>query len=158
MGQNRPQTATEKRFARIRGDIPSTAPRKVFRPPPPPPTTSSNPQVHPAGARGSTAASKKRRRPSKKLVATLEELVDALPEVEELAPAPPARIVKGEMERFGESMARLVAGGGAKTGLGDGEDTARKTANPAGNRWAALRGYISATVEQNPAFSEKKEA
>lgn len=118
-------------------------------------------------------ASTKRRRPNKKLVATLEDLADALPDVEEkeeegkvrqksLRSRPGAlkrkeRVVKGEMERFGESMARLVEGGGAKGGLGGGEGE-KKEANPTGNRWAALRGYISSTMEQNPAFSKDGKA
>ena len=27
---------------------------------------------------------------------------------------------------------------------------------PTANRWAALRGFISSTMEQNPAFAEKQ--
>ena len=66
------------------------------------------------------------------------------------------RIVKGEMDRFGESMARLVGGGGAEGGLGRGREAGgEKQANPTGNRWAALRGYISSTMEQDPAFAKK---
>lgn len=120
-------------------------------------------------------AAAKRRRPNKKLVATLEDLADALPDVEEkgeqgkvrqrsLRSRPGAlrrkeRVVKGEMERFGESMARLVGGGGASGGLGGGDgQTEKKEANPTGNRWAALRGYISSTMEQNPAFSKDGKA
>lgn len=119
-------------------------------------------------------AATKRRRPNKKLVATLEDLADALPDVEEkseegkvkqksLRSRPGAlkrkeRVVKGEMERFGESMARLVGGGGAAGGLGGGKEGEGKEANPTGNRWAALRGYISSTMEQNPAFSKDGKA
>ncbi|PKS06293.1 hypothetical protein jhhlp_007041 [Lomentospora prolificans] len=191
MAKTAPRTATEKRFARIRGEIPSTAPRKIHRPDAATSddfiqskrdrrTIKHSSFVHkiqkstPVGARGATATSTKRRRPNKKLVATLEDLVDALPEVEELSAEtvgkvrhkslksrPGAlkrkeKIVRGEMERFGMSMARLVAGGGARGGLGNGEEEGKKAANPTGNRWAALRGYISATMEQNPAFTEKK--
>ncbi|KEZ46374.1 hypothetical protein SAPIO_CDS0686 [Scedosporium apiospermum] len=179
-----PQSATEKRLARIRGEIPSTAPRKTYREGAA--TTDAFIQskrdrrtirhssfihkIQKSAPRAATSA--KRRRPSKKLVATLEDLVDALPEVEELSAEavgkvrhkslksrPGAlkrkeKIVRGEMERFGESMARLVAGGGATGGLGGGEGE-KKAANPTGNRWAALKGYISATMEQNPAFAAK---
>ncbi|GAB0137277.1 hypothetical protein EsDP_00005550 [Epichloe bromicola] len=153
----------------------------------------------------------KRRRPNNKLRTSLDGLADALPELqdgeggEEIlagkikhrslkskrgALKRKERIVKGEMERFGVSMAKLAGAGGAGTGTGtgtttsmsanknahvvgdnsDGEDsemTANTTkeqkesgsqatsAAPAAtaNRWAALRGYISSTMEQNPAFA-----
>ncbi|KAJ4297417.1 hypothetical protein N0V88_004339 [Collariella sp. IMI 366227] len=85
------------------------------------------------------------------------------------------KIVKGEMERFGRSLAQLaniqtaasaaavtVAGGmGAAgqekmdtemTGEKKGEQT-QPTATS--SRWAALRGFISATMEQNPAFLQQ---
>ena len=86
------------------------------------------------------------------------------------------RVVKGEMERFGVSMARLTGTPEerkrVKTPAGirghddeaemDGQEdqtvekTAPAQAAPAtANRWAALRGYISATMEQNPAFEGK---
>lgn len=140
----------------------------------------------------------KRRRPSKKLVATLESLADALPELDPEADGDAAqlragkvrhrslkskpgalkkkeRIVKGEMERFGFSLARLAAvpeaptvtetpakvkaraNGGKKAGTGtavkDGQQEAQPAARSTSNRWAALRGYISSTMEQNPAFT-----
>lgn len=85
------------------------------------------------------------------------------------------------MERFGVSMARLTGEksgevksvakpAGLQADEDDGDDdemdeeevktTAQNaSAAPApatANRWAALRGYISATMEQNPAFSGKK--
>lgn len=83
------------------------------------------------------------------------------------------------MERFGVSMARLTGESGevksvAKpAGLQADEDddddemdeeevktttqiTPAAPAPATANRWAALRGYISATMEQNPAFSGKK--
>lgn len=77
------------------------------------------------------------------------------------------------MDRFGVSMAKLAAAPGAQqtqppAGLQRDEDndeddmddeqdkTVDATPAPApaatANRWAALRGYISATMEQNPAF------
>lgn len=91
------------------------------------------------------------------------------------------RVVKGEMERFGASMARLsgieedpstmktTTKTKTKSRLqsqkdGDEEEMADVADNkqsqgapaPAGsNRWAALRGYISSTMEQNPAFAKK---
>lgn len=123
--------------------------------------------------------STKRRRPSKKLATTLDSLADALPELEEAdavqqgkirhnslkskrgALKRKERVVKGEMERFGVSMAQLTAQDGAKTAAVKDDDEgmvgADKTAPPAAtaNRWAALRGYISSTMEQNPAFTAK---
>ncbi|PFH63442.1 hypothetical protein XA68_10034 [Ophiocordyceps unilateralis] len=82
------------------------------------------------------------------------------------------RIVGGEMERFRASMARLatVAVGdtiGAQKTPPDGGDDARQSSVDASadgspsqppavaGRWAALRGYISATMEQAPAFARK---
>jgi hypothetical protein len=82
------------------------------------------------------------------------------------------KLVKGEMERFGRSLAQLaniktaggavvmqekmeVEGGQKKKG---GEKEAQASAETAAQssatsgRWAALRGFISATMEQNPAF------
>ncbi|KAJ9157214.1 hypothetical protein NKR23_g360 [Pleurostoma richardsiae] len=161
----------------------------------------------------SSATAKKRRRPSKKLVATMESLAKALPELteEELQRAAGAagrngggdgvaevtrdgkvrhrslrsrpgalkrkeRVVKGEMERFGVSLAQLAsvkeaprARGGmdverqsqpqprTQQGSQEGDATSVAPAPQAAtaNKWAALRGFISATMEQNPAFSAK---
>lgn len=83
-------------------------------------------------------------------------------------------IVKGEMDRFSHSLAQLnamrVAGADVSADMqverqgeaGDGQgqtqtqtQTQGPTASTAG-RWAALRGFISSTMEQNPAFVEKK--
>ncbi|KAK3694375.1 ribosome biogenesis protein SLX9-domain-containing protein [Podospora appendiculata] len=149
----------------------------------------------------------KRRRPSKKLVATLDSLGDALADIkdemeaasgtmddDQLAAAqgkvrhkslrsrPGAlkrkeKVVKGEMERFGRSLAQLTSvaevpkadSGAAPNAASAGQaqvtaaqtdskmDTGAEAAEqlPKGttsNRWAALRGFISATMEQNPAF------
>ncbi|KAK6954532.1 hypothetical protein Daesc_004499 [Daldinia eschscholtzii] len=139
----------------------------------------------------------KRRRPSKKLVANLDSLADALPdllaegETEEglrqlregkvrhksLKSRPGAlkrkeRIVKGEVERFGVSLARLSAvaekeavqmdvenegENGVAAPEGRGASTTAPPQVSTTNRWAALRGYISATMEQNPAFVGKKD-
>lgn len=154
---------------------------------------------------------KKRRRPSKKLVTTLESLGDALGDIqadieEEDAGAMDAeqarqgkvrhkslksrpgalkrkeKLVKGEMERFGRSLAQLAnistaaapgtttpaaaaaASGGSGSGNSgqekmdtEGETQTATRAQPAATsgRWAALRGFISATMEQNPAFLNK---
>lgn len=83
------------------------------------------------------------------------------------------KIVRGEMERFGVSLAQLAgvaaaAGTGAGTGTGGAEkmdaDMGGKQGMGVGtqtqgqgtsSRWAALRGFISATMEQNPAFLNK---
>jgi hypothetical protein len=74
------------------------------------------------------------------------------------------KLVKGEMERFGKSLAQLAAVQSAEAAgkdmeveesgeKKDGEETQAQTAPPStANRWAALRGFISATMEQNPAF------
>jgi hypothetical protein len=76
------------------------------------------------------------------------------------------RVVKGEMERFGASMARMsgmeeqqAAPAAAKLEAMDtttqSESTDAQPAKGTSNRWAALRGYISSTMEQNPAFSKQ---
>lgn len=89
------------------------------------------------------------------------------------------RLVKGEMERFGRSLAQLAGvaagassapvtaaaaaaadsnGGGAGAGqakmdMEEKEATQTQTQpSETSSRWAALRGFISATMEQNPAF------
>ncbi|TPX16504.1 uncharacterized protein E0L32_003798 [Thyridium curvatum] len=140
---------------------------------------------HPSSSSGQT----KRRRPSKKLVATLESLADALPELDEgseqaaaamrdgkvrhksLKSRPGAlkrkeRVVKGEMARFGASLAQLaatkeepsaaVATAAAPGAAGDSNTAPQPQPQMVtSNRWAALRGFISATMEQNPAFTNK---
>ncbi|KAK7403172.1 hypothetical protein QQX98_011076 [Neonectria punicea] len=138
----------------------------------------------------------KKRRPSRKLKTTLDGLADALPDIAdgegqaELAGKirhkslrsrkgalkRKERVVRGEMDRFGVSMAKLAATPAAQqtpAGLRQDEDDdeldddmdtqqaatteVKPVAAPAtANRWAALRGYISATMEQNPAFVDKK--
>ncbi|KJZ72123.1 hypothetical protein HIM_08496 [Hirsutella minnesotensis 3608] len=67
-------------------------------------------------------------------------------------------VVKGEMERFGASMARLNASD-LTAGEGKprpGEDAQASQPAAVTDRWAALRGYISATMEQAPVFAGKK--
>jgi hypothetical protein len=105
----------------------------------------------------------KRRRPSKKLITTLESLADALPDTEDaertvgdakirhktISTRPGAtkrreKLEKLERERFGKNMAQLTAGGTPVEG-----DGAQKAVTA--NRWAALRGFISQTLDQKPA-------
>ncbi|POR38507.1 Uncharacterized protein TPAR_01285 [Tolypocladium paradoxum] len=154
-----------------------------------------------ASASSARVSKPKRRRPGNKLKTSLEGLADALPELLSGEGGEPLlegrvrhkslrskkgalkrkeRLVRGEMERFGVSMARL-AGTSTQTAPArqtaqgvDGEDgddeMEERPGQPAptqqqapaqqpaatANRWAALRGYISSTMEQNPAFVGKK--
>ncbi|KAK1974654.1 ribosome biogenesis protein SLX9-domain-containing protein, partial [Colletotrichum cereale] len=124
----------------------------------------------------------KRRRPNKKLVTTMESLADALPDLDagaqtleqlregkvrhkSLKSRPGAlkrkeKVVRGEMQRFGASMAAL-ASVPAAAAPARAMAVEKSGAAPAGNaapdatasRWAALRKHISSTMEQNPAFS-----
>ncbi|KAK2612747.1 hypothetical protein QQS21_001198 [Conoideocrella luteorostrata] len=148
----------------------------------------------------------KRRRPKNKLKTSLDGLADALPELTSGEGGEEAlagkikhkslrskkgalkrkeRLVKGEMDRFGVSMAKLngmdvamntlnrtsTRGNKTRNEDSDNEDdemTTRTSEQQPGsqgssgaapgatsNRWAALRGYISSTMEQNPAFAGK---
>lgn len=77
------------------------------------------------------------------------------------------RVVRSEMERFGISLAQLetvkeadvpkvtpaAVGGDAKM---EGVEEAPAASGAAG-RFAALRGFIAATMEQNPAFAARKD-
>jgi hypothetical protein len=78
------------------------------------------------------------------------------------------RVVKGEMERFGASMARLsgvqeeeeqqqgnTTTTTTTTTTAAADQGAAASSSGSSNRWAALRGYISSTMEQNPAFANK---
>lgn len=159
-----------------------------------------------AASKVGKSSSLKRRRPSKKLVTTLESLGDALDDIVARDGQDPAKmmdaeqalqgkirhkslksrpgalkrkekVVKGEMERFGRSLAQLASvtettittstntrqgGGGAQSqdqdmgveeaGAQPAAAAAAPTCTATSNRWAALRGFISATMEQNPAF------
>ncbi|KAM3441577.1 hypothetical protein NHJ13734_002801 [Beauveria thailandica] len=138
-------------------------------------TSSSSPRKNKRTGRGR----------SKQLSTTLEGLADALPELQDGAEAPLGKIrhksikskkgalkrkeqvVKGEMERFGVSMAQLAGtreqerGSGASTGemmknKVEGEGGREQGSAGGASRWAALRGYISSTMEQNPAFAERQ--
>lgn len=65
-------------------------------------------------------------------------------------------VVKGEMERFGASMAKLTETPAQTEAKDTAMTTEAQAAQPAtSDRWAALRGYISTTMEQNPAFAKK---
>ncbi|KAH8713695.1 hypothetical protein HC256_006819 [Beauveria bassiana] len=134
----------------------------------------------------SSSSSRKNKRTgrgrSKQLSTTLEGLADALPELQDGAEAPQGKIrhksikskkgalkrkeqvVKGEMERFGVSMAQL-AGTGEQERAGEvmkkkkkmeGEGGGAQGSAGGSSRWAALRGYISSTMEQNPAFAQRQ--
>ncbi|KAL6886307.1 hypothetical protein HDV57DRAFT_490154 [Trichoderma longibrachiatum] len=81
------------------------------------------------------------------------------------------RLLRGEMARFGMSLAQLAtvpAAGQQAQGTAAAaanqpvaetqqktEEAKQQPAPAVSNRWAALRGYISATMEQNPAFVNK---
>ena len=120
----------------------------------------------------------KRRRPFKKLVTGLQELEDALPDTsndrngadgnqtnvkikhKSLKSRPGAgkkkeKLVAMEMERFKMNMALMAAGsmstdpnndGEVKRRDGGGNDNPGATAS----RWAAIRGFISQTMEKRP--------
>ena len=152
----------------------------------------------------------RRRRPSKKLLTTLDALGDALDDIrhdmdesgamdaaqaaqgkirhKSLRSRPGAlkrkeRVVKGEMERFGRSLAQLATvttAAAAPQGqaaaaaavpqaqqqmVDERMDTAtteqaasqqQQAPSATSGRWAALRGFISATMEQNPVFLGKE--
>ncbi|KAI1107558.1 ribosome biogenesis protein SLX9-domain-containing protein [Jackrogersella minutella] len=129
----------------------------------------------------------KRRRPGKKLVADLDSLARALPDLLEGGETEEGlrqlregkirhkslrggkgamkrkeRVVRGEVERFGVSLARLSAVKETERDMqvdAEGERNDAETTAPTStaNRWAALRGFISATMEQNPAFVKKQD-
>lgn len=113
--------------------------------------------------------SKKRRRPSRKLAADLETLADALPETEKrevvlgeakikhrsLKSRPGAmkrkeKLEKMERERFGKNMAQLVETAVPKPAAGSTESEDAGSSKT--SSWAALRGFISQTMEHNPNF------
>ncbi|KAL1975445.1 hypothetical protein VTN31DRAFT_3837 [Thermomyces dupontii] len=106
----------------------------------------------------------KRRRPSKKLVTKLDSLLDALPEAgtEKQNPSDQANIIqhqtlkhrrgamkrkerieKLERDRFAKNLAQLAAA----------QPNTTETTSVS-NRWAALRGFISQTMDQQASFKE----
>ena len=126
----------------------------------------------------------KRRRPNKKLVTTLASLGDVLGELEEgtngngieervkegkirlrgLKSRPGAmkrreKLERSERERFGKNMAQLTADVG-KESPGAVQVEGQEGATPpqpstTASRWAALRGFISQTMEQKEEFTTK---
>ncbi|KAF6837240.1 hypothetical protein CMUS01_05085 [Colletotrichum musicola] len=195
-------SARERRMARIRGDIHPLAPHKTHRADARVDDGFLTNKKDKRTVKHSTFVSKiqkanakplKRRRPGKKLVATMESLADALPDLDDdndgngrstldqlregkvrhksLKSRPGAlkrkeRVVRGEMQRFGASMAALAAvpaadGASAaaapaadedNVAMAGGEEAAPAVPSATSNRWAALRRHISSTMEQNPAF------
>jgi hypothetical protein len=117
---------------------------------------------------------RRNKRPGNKLTA-LDGLEDALPDVSDapemgkvraksLKSRPGAlkrkeRMMKGEMERFGMNMANLAKMAEQAPSntqeVKKGEEVKSKEDQGRANRWAALRGYVSSTMEQNPAFANK---
>lgn len=107
----------------------------------------------------------KPRRPSKKLVANLESLVDALPELSKeeavvrsagtrqksLKSRPGAMKKKQKLEvlekdRFAKNLAQMVH---VPSSNGPGpQDTPKVSPAGTSERWAALRGYIRQTMDQ----------
>ncbi|KAL1963497.1 hypothetical protein VTN77DRAFT_8078 [Rasamsonia byssochlamydoides] len=119
----------------------------------------------------------KRRRPSKKLVTNLDSLADALPAAEQgdrndvsnqvniikqktLKSGPGAmkrkeKLERMERDRFMKNLAQMtqIEAEGTNTAAGSSESQAEP--NSTSSRWAALRGFISQTMEQQPAFKNK---
>jgi dynactin complex subunit len=115
----------------------------------------------------------KRRRASKKLVANLESLADALPDAADeshnaasqvnvikqntLRHKPGAmkrreKLEKVERDRFTRNMAQMssLQPQAASTS----EISPDANSNPTASRWSALRNFISQTMEQQPVFKE----
>lgn len=119
----------------------------------------------------------KRRRPSKKLVANLDSLADALPDAAEgdqsemgdqahiirhktLKHRPGAMKRKEKLEhlerdRFMKNMAQMAAMETTTVPPTTGSEVNIES-NSNSNRWAALRGFISQTMEHQPAFRDRK--
>ncbi|KAJ5440142.1 uncharacterized protein N7458_011140 [Penicillium daleae] len=116
----------------------------------------------------------KKRRPSKKLVANLESLADALPEAADDShdAASQVNIIKQktlrhkpgalkrreklemlERDRFAKNMAQMSSLQPAAAGNAS---EATPESNPTANRWSALRNFISQTMEQQPVFKTNK--
>ncbi|KAM5433079.1 hypothetical protein MferCBS31731_007191 [Microsporum ferrugineum] len=131
----------------------------------------------------------KRRRPSKKLIANLDSLANALPDAgdggegvstynidgntqvnvirhKSLKHRPGAmkrkeKLNQMERDRFAKNMGQLAVGIKADTDVpmsthsGDGIN-ASTGGNSTSTRWAALRSFISQTMDQNPEFKGVK--
>ncbi|KAL6818363.1 ribosome biogenesis protein SLX9 domain-containing protein [Trichoderma sp. SZMC 28013] len=146
-------------------------------------------RISSSSSRISKSSSKPRRRgaaanKSSATLSSLDSLADALPELADGEGAAEIldgkikhqslrskkgalkrkeRLLKGEMARFGVSMAQLShLPAQTQSAIPEAEkpsatSSIAPTPAPApSNRWAALRGYISATMEQNPAFVNKE--
>ncbi|MCJ1474643.1 hypothetical protein MMC13_003303 [Lambiella insularis] len=120
---------------------------------------------------------KKPRRPSKKLLANLESLVDALPDPDEKgkstgetvigdarirhrslkskpgAMKQRAKLEKLEMNRFSQNMAQMahVTGDGDNRSTTDDVIQTGQDATGGSGRWAALRGFIQSTLDRDVA-------
>lgn len=116
--------------------------------------------------------SAKRRRSSKKLAANLDSLADALPEADDLNdPENQVKVIKqttlrhkpgamkrreklekAERDRFAKNMAQMsgIEANAAPNAGSEGDS------NAGSNRWAALRSFISQTMEHQPAFNANK--
>lgn len=125
----------------------------------------------------------KRRRPNKKLVTTLEGLADALPSLDDIgdlqdeaekgkikqksfrtrpgATKRREKLERMERDRFGKNMAQMVAGSTqANTNSTtdstqvEGGEGAQAQSSSTSSRWAALRGFITQTMEQKEEFKK----
>ncbi|KAL9097297.1 MAG: hypothetical protein Q9165_000724 [Trypethelium subeluteriae] len=120
-----------------------------------------------------STAKQKRRRPNKKLVATLESIADALPDVDQnaatedtgtlhgqakvrrksLASRPGVqkrkeKVNKAELERFSQNLAQMI--GSKATNLSaEAKSTPNSAVKPV-DRWALLRGHITQNMEKIP--------
>lgn len=117
-----------------------------------------------------SAKSPRRRRPNKKLVTTLDSLADALPDSGEQAPNSRAqdqvniiqrksmkskpgamkrreKLDKSERDRFAKNMAQLAGSNGSDANHGGEGQIETPTVASTTSRWAALRGFISQTLE-----------
>ncbi|KAJ5178752.1 hypothetical protein N7492_001962 [Penicillium capsulatum] len=119
----------------------------------------------------------RRRRSSKKLVANLESLADALPEAAEeshdaasqvnvikqktLRHKPGAlkrreQLEKVERDRFAKNMAQMASLQPTPAAGNREAASESNAANSTTNRWSALRNFISQTMEQQPVFKTDK--
>ncbi|KAI9842463.1 MAG: hypothetical protein M1837_007132 [Sclerophora amabilis] len=120
---------------------------------------------------------RKRRRPSKRLITNLKSLADALPETGEaeesstvvgdalikhksLKSRPGAtkrkeKLERMERKRFGQNMAQMLQPVGVTPQqVSDNSGSGEGGSHVVDNRWSALRGFISQTLEQKPEFRE----
>ncbi|KIV95409.1 hypothetical protein PV10_03069 [Exophiala mesophila] len=126
-----------------------------------------------------SAKKPRRRRPNKKLVTTLDSLADALPDSGEQVPNSRAqdqvniiqrksmkskpgamkrreKLDKSERDRFAKNMAQLAGSNGSDATHGGDLPTGTPTATSTTSRWAALRGFISQTLETRPDLQTAK--